>query len=42
LRFVTHLDVDEAGIDHAIACVKDFLQSANGPVSAPARSGGPY
>jgi threonine aldolase len=42
LRFVTHLDVDEAGIDHAIACVKDFLQSASGPVSAPARSGGPY
>ena len=42
LRFVTHLDVDAQGIDHAIACVKDFLQSANSPTSAPARSGGPY
>ena len=42
LRFVTHLDVDAQGIDHAIACVKDFLQSAHSPTSAPARSGGPY
>ncbi|MET0517835.1 MAG: low-specificity L-threonine aldolase [Burkholderiaceae bacterium] len=28
LRFVTHLDVDAAGIDHAIACVADFLKRA--------------
>jgi threonine aldolase len=27
LRFVTHLDVDEAGIDHAIAVMRDFLAS---------------
>ena len=25
LRFVTHLDVDAAGIDHAIACTRAFL-----------------
>ena len=25
LRFVTHLDVDAAGIDHAIACTRDFF-----------------
>lgn len=25
LRFVTHLDVDEAGIDHAIAVLRDFF-----------------
>ncbi|MEO0002689.1 MAG: Low specificity L-threonine aldolase [Pseudomonadota bacterium] len=35
LRFVTHLDVDAAGIDHAIACARDFLQRAPGqPVPA--------
>jgi threonine aldolase len=42
LRFVTHLDVDAAGIDHAIACVRRFLESGNGAVSSAARSGGPY
>ena len=25
LRFVTHLDVDDAGIDHAVATVRDHL-----------------
>jgi threonine aldolase len=25
LRFVTHLDVDEAGIDHAIACIRRIM-----------------
>jgi threonine aldolase len=25
LRFVTHLDVDEAGIDHALACIHRFF-----------------
>ncbi len=27
LRLVTHLDVDEAGIDHAIAATREFLQA---------------
>jgi len=41
LRFVTHLDVDAAGIDHAIACVRRFFEEApDHPSSAPdARSG---
>ncbi|MBE0474342.1 low-specificity L-threonine aldolase [Rhodoferax sp.] len=26
LRFVTHLDVDEAGIDHALACIRQFFR----------------
>ena len=42
LRFVTHLDVDAAGIDHALASVRRFLATGNGADSAPARSGGPY
>jgi threonine aldolase len=25
LRFVTHLDVDAAGIDQAVAAMRDFL-----------------
>ena len=28
LRWVTHLDVDEAGIDHAIATVRRFFEAA--------------
>ena len=28
LRFVTHLDVDEAGVDHAVAVVREFLLTA--------------
>ncbi|WP_405048807.1 low-specificity L-threonine aldolase [Roseateles asaccharophilus] len=28
LRFVTHLDVDAAGVDHAIAATREFLQEA--------------
>ena len=42
LRFVTHLDVDVAGIDHALASVRRFLESAASHVSASAASGGPY
>jgi len=42
LRFVTHLDVDAAGIDHAIASVRRFLATGNGADAAPAHSGGPY
>jgi threonine aldolase len=29
LRFVTHLDVDAQGIDHAAACVRSFFNEAN-------------
>ena len=39
LRFVTHLDVDADGIDHAIACTRDFFaRSTRGqsPAIAPA------
>jgi threonine aldolase len=31
LRFVTHLDVDEAGIDHALACIHEFFRAHAGP-----------
>jgi threonine aldolase len=27
LRFVTHLDVDAAGIDHAVATIRAFIQA---------------
>ena len=30
LRFVTHLDVDEAGIDHALACIHEFFRAHAG------------
>ena len=30
LRFVTHLDVDEAGIDHALACIHQFFRAQAG------------
>ncbi|MBP6676868.1 MAG: low-specificity L-threonine aldolase, partial [Vitreoscilla sp.] len=41
LRFVTHLDVDDAGIDRAIAAVRSFFDSDNAanPVTQPS---GPY
>lgn len=29
LRFVTHLNVDAAGIDHAIACIRRFMAKAS-------------
>ena len=29
LRFVTHLNVDAAGIDHAIACIRGFMANAS-------------
>jgi len=41
LRFVTHLDVDAAGIDHAIATVRRFFAEAPA-VSAAAGRTGPY
>ena len=41
LRFVTHLDVDAPGIDHAIATVRQFF--AQSPAAGPAaRPSGPY
>ena len=41
LRFVTHLDVDGAGIDHTIACVRQFFAQSGS--AAPARAAsGPY
>ena len=30
LRFVTHLDVDAAGIDHAVACIRQFFAAPSG------------
>jgi threonine aldolase len=40
LRFVTHLGVDAAGIDHAVACIQNFMNqpsaktiAANGSAS---------
>jgi len=41
LRFVTHLDVDTAGIDHTIASVRRFFE-ASSPATAPAGQAGPY
>ena len=39
LRFVTHLDVDVAGIDHAVACIGQFFKVPAGAAS-PARAAG--
>ena len=36
LRFVTHLDVEAAGIDHAIACTRDFFDRAARGQAVPA------
>jgi hypothetical protein len=33
LRWVTHLDVDEAGIDYAIAAVRRFFDTAPEPAT---------
>ena len=40
LRFVTHLDVDAAGIDRAIAAVRDFFGQPAAPAAGAAS--GPY
>ena len=43
LRFVTHLDVDAVGIDHAIACTRDFLaRHAHGRLVRTLPSAGVY
>jgi threonine aldolase len=34
LRFVTHLDVDEAGIDRALDCIRRFFASPDAAGSA--------
>ncbi|MCF8148448.1 MAG: low-specificity L-threonine aldolase [Sulfuritalea sp.] len=39
LRFVTHLDVDAQGIDHAAACVRAFFDEASAAQSAPTLRG---
>jgi len=40
LRFVTHLNVDAAGIDHALACIRGFMQTpALSATEGPTRSG---
>ena len=41
LRFVTHLDVDTSGIDHAIATVRRFFAEAPATAAAAGRTG-PY
>jgi threonine aldolase len=42
LRFVTHLDVDAAGIDRAIAAVRGFFADAPEGASAPRVASGVY
>ena len=42
LRFVTHLGVDAAGIDHAIASVRRFFAEVPKPNMAGALAAGPY
>ena len=39
LRFVTHLNVDEAGIEHAVMCVRRFFEAAS-PAAAGNRAAG--
>jgi threonine aldolase len=41
LRFVTHLDVDTAGIDHALATVRRFFVEAPAAGTVAGRTG-PY
>ena len=39
LRFVTHLDVDAAGIDNALACIRAFFDQPATAAAAPAARG---
>lgn len=41
LRFVTHLNVDAAGIDHALACIRAFFAEPSVAASMGAAAG-PY
>ncbi|MBC7919053.1 MAG: low-specificity L-threonine aldolase [Rhodoferax sp.] len=42
LRFVTHLDVDTAGIDHTIQCVRQFFMAGQGTAKNSVPTNGPY
>ena len=43
LRFVTHLDVDTAGIDHTLDCIRHFFQAqVPGQTAAPTSGAGVY
>lgn len=42
LRFVTHLDVDAAGVDHALAVARDFFANAGGSSASAATPSGVY
>ena len=39
LRFVTHLDVDAAGIDQTLACIRDFFRSTVPVAESPSALG---
>jgi threonine aldolase len=42
LRFVTHLGVDAAGIDHAVACIRRFMAQTAANATMPIASSGIY
>jgi threonine aldolase len=42
LRFVTHLGVDAAGIDHAVACIRRFMAQTAANTTMPLASSGIY
>ena len=42
LRFVTHLDVDAAGIDRTVAAVRAFFDHSDGAKTAPVAATEPY
>ncbi len=42
LRFVTHLNVDATGIDHAVACIRRFMQTSAGDTAQSPSCSGVY
>ena len=42
LRFVTHLDVDAAGIDHTVECTRAFFREADSMAARPGRGASVY
>jgi threonine aldolase len=42
LRFVTHLNLDAAGIDHAVACIRRFMQTSAGDTAQGLSRSGVY
>jgi threonine aldolase len=42
LRFVTHLNLDAAGIDHAVACIRWFMQTSAGDTAQGLSRSGVY